>query len=146
VFTARYALNPYIKQIHFVFKGLITYPGPFLTLSPPSAFRLSAPAAASNVLLWIVCHFQAQSVCEVVAVVPWRHGVVARWAVFPLRHRWSQRGRRVFAGRRATGLPSKLWRLVPWSRRRGRNHFWKTVLDCMSRNNKRVLRAQAPVR
>jgi hypothetical protein len=25
VFTARYALSPYIKQIRFVFKGLITY-------------------------------------------------------------------------------------------------------------------------
>jgi hypothetical protein len=25
VFTARYALSPYIKQIHFVFKGLITW-------------------------------------------------------------------------------------------------------------------------
>jgi hypothetical protein len=24
VFTARYALSPYIKQIHFVFKGLIS--------------------------------------------------------------------------------------------------------------------------
>jgi hypothetical protein len=24
MFTARYALSPYIKQIHFVFKGLMT--------------------------------------------------------------------------------------------------------------------------
>jgi hypothetical protein len=26
VFTARYALSPYIKQTHFVFKGLMYYP------------------------------------------------------------------------------------------------------------------------
>jgi hypothetical protein len=25
MFTARYALSPYIKQIHFVFKGLMLY-------------------------------------------------------------------------------------------------------------------------
>jgi hypothetical protein len=36
VFTARYALSPYIKQIRFVFKGLMPFPHPCLGL--PSGF------------------------------------------------------------------------------------------------------------
>jgi hypothetical protein len=32
MFTARYALSPYIKQIRFVFKGLIFKPSPYDTI------------------------------------------------------------------------------------------------------------------
>jgi hypothetical protein len=35
MFTARYALSPYIKQIRFVFKGLRYRPDTFLELKKP---------------------------------------------------------------------------------------------------------------
>jgi hypothetical protein len=64
VFTARYALSPYIKQIHFVFKGLISLEGhcrkrnasatlspPFLSLRWPAASDCCCLTASSRSLL-----------------------------------------------------------------------------------------------
>jgi hypothetical protein len=53
VFTARYALSPYIKQIRFVFKGLIFYTGntvptPQLYLDVYYKIRLHVLTACSD--------------------------------------------------------------------------------------------------
>jgi hypothetical protein len=59
VFTARYALNPYIKQIRFVFKGLI-YWGAAICLSQHTGLLLSCwlrnTAATSLLTVLIICY------------------------------------------------------------------------------------------
>jgi hypothetical protein len=59
VFTARYALSPYIKQIGFVFKGLIWRPKKFSSLSAPSCSGVTQashmalpPQAPQPVQVW----------------------------------------------------------------------------------------------
>jgi hypothetical protein len=48
MFTARYAVKPYIKQIRFVFKGLISLTGKLLTFKP-------AGRASYRYVISVVC-------------------------------------------------------------------------------------------
>jgi hypothetical protein len=51
VFTARYALSPYIKQIRFVFKGLMQAPNP-LTIFTSAAVGAVSYSAYNICLLF----------------------------------------------------------------------------------------------